>query len=233
LALGLAAAAAARTERVRWVDPNALDPDAPPVAGFRIYLGADPGVYDSAIDVGVPRRDLGGVVPVYSHKIHLERPGTIYLAVTAYDAQGRESAFSNERARLDSDLDGIPDGNGRGEPPCAPGETLDCRDNCPHAPNPLQEDAGGVGPTSTPDGIGDACQCGDVDGNGRVTVADAFSILQALRDPPGPSPPNLDLCDVGGAAACTTDDAVAIWRAQFAGGWPLRQRCAPALSAGG
>jgi hypothetical protein len=58
-------------------------------------------------------------------------------------------------AVLDSDGDGHPD----------------AADNCPYEPNPTQSDGGGWQSTS-PDGIGDACQCGSVDLSGAITSSD-------------------------------------------------------------
>jgi hypothetical protein len=87
------------------------------------------------------------------------------------------------------------------------------RDNCPHAANPDQSDVGGVGSGSGPDGIGDACQCGDVSGDGRVTLTDAVLIIRAKLSPPTATLARPELCDVGGSAGCTMWDAVTIQRA--------------------
>lgn len=227
LALGLASTAAARTERVRWLDPNALDPSAPPVAGFRIHLGTSPGRYDEVIDVGLSPRTSTRLLPLYGQRIKVERYGAVYVAVTAYDELGRESAYSNEGVRLDTDGDGIPDRDGGGGARCISGQTSDCEDNCPYASNPGQEDGGGVGVASDPDGIGDACQCGDVDGDGRVTYSDAFTILNALDEPPGPPMAKPELCDVGPPFSCSPVDARRILRAQIPGGDKIRQQCPP------
>lgn len=86
-------------------------------------------------------------------------------------------------------------------------------DNCPFVANALQDDAGGVGSTSPPNGVGDACECGDVTGDGRVTVADAATISRALLTPPTAVMTRPELCDVGGAAGCSVADAVAVRRA--------------------
>jgi cysteine-rich repeat protein len=107
--------------------------------------------------------------------------------------------------------------------PCAPiclsdtdGDGVcDPEDNCPYAANPGQEDTGGIGASSGPDGIGDACQCGDVNGNGRVTLADSVIILRSLLNPPTASLTRPELCDVGGSAGCSLADAVIILRANL------------------
>ncbi len=73
---------------------------------------------------------------------------------------------------------------------------------------------GGADPTDTnSDGIGDACQCGDVDGDGWVTLADAVEIRRSLLNPPTATLARPDLCDVGGNAACTLTDALIVRRA--------------------
>jgi hypothetical protein len=55
-------------------------------AGFKVYYGRTPGVYDAAIDVGMAAGyDFTGLAP-----------GTYYFSVTAYDATGSESPYSNE-----------------------------------------------------------------------------------------------------------------------------------------
>jgi hypothetical protein len=89
----------------------------------------------------------------------------------------------------------------------------DVDDNCLNEPNPTQSDVGGVGAGSSPDGIGDACQCGDVSGNGFVTTADATLMTRSLLVPPTATLARPDLCNVGGSASCTTADAVIVTRA--------------------
>jgi hypothetical protein len=59
----------------------------------------------------------------------------------------------------------------------------DTADNCPRTANQSQTDAGGVN-TSTPDGAGDACQCGDVNGDGRFDGADLAPIRAAPKSGP-------------------------------------------------
>ena len=56
---------------------------------------------------------------------------------------------------------------------------LDGVDNCVHSANPLQEDFAGLyGPPG--DGIGDACQCGDVNSDGAVDLLDAATYERGL-----------------------------------------------------
>jgi len=115
---------------------------------------------------------------------------------------------------LDSDLDSV----------------ADIVDNCPSFANPSQSDSGGIGAASGPDGIGDACQCGDVNGNGRVTTADATLVTRSLLVPPTAVLAEPQQCNVGGSAACTTADAVIITRALLVPPTAaVQQVCAPAL----
>jgi hypothetical protein len=106
----------------------------------------------------------------------------------------------------------------------------DSADNCPFVANADQRDTGGIGATSSPDGVGDACQCGDVSGNGRVTAADAVLITRALLVPPTATLTRSDLCNVGGTAACTAADSVIVTRALLLPPTAnVAQECAPAL----
>ncbi len=115
-------------------------------------------------------------------------------------------------------------------PPDSDGDGLrDDVDNCPGVVNPGQEDPGGVGEGSGPDGIGTFCQCGDVNGDGFVTKDDRKAIRDSLA--PGKSTPlaHPNRCDVDGDGACTGDDAHVIGRAQPRPGKAvLLQECAPA-----
>ena len=93
----------------------------------------------------------------------------------------------------DADSDGIPDGS----------------DNCVFVANPGQEDLGGLLGSGS-DGIGDVCQCGDLNGDGRVDLLDA-AIYQ--RDLAGLSPEasNPELCSVaGGRLDCEVNDEWAL-----------------------
>ena len=84
-------------------------------------------------------------------------------------------------------------------------------DNCPFVANPQQEDSGGVG-SQGPDGIGDACQCGDVTGDG---IGNSFDATMIKRQALGLSAPLFnvpDNCDVTGDGNCNSFDATMITR---------------------
>ncbi len=110
----------------------------------------------------------------------------------------------------DADADGVPD----------------AFDDCPFAADPAQVD-------SNADGIGDACQCGDVSGDGFVSAVDA-DLVQLWLASPGVPPAGLPRCNVSGAAAaagtdCRIDDYAVLQRA--ASGRPPGPAnvCGPAL----
>ncbi len=93
---------------------------------------------------------------------------------------------------------------------------LDASDDCPTAWDPGQADTGGVGVSSGPDGIGDACQCGDIDFDLRVTDLDVVAFRLHLAQSPGATlGPAAGLrCDVaGGGSACDVLDVVVLQRA--------------------
>ena len=58
----------------------------------------------------------------------------------------------------------------------------DAADNCALEANTAQTDSGGIG-TGSPDGIGDACQCGDVSDDGVVDAMDGAVYRLWLADP--------------------------------------------------
>ncbi len=91
----------------------------------------------------------------------------------------------------------------------------DAVDNCPFVSNPGQQDTGGVGAGSLPDGIGDACQCGDVNGDGKVTLIDSVIITRSLLVPPTATLANPTRCDANGDGKCNLADATIVRRAQL------------------
>jgi hypothetical protein len=205
-----------------------------PVDEFRVYKGPalDRG---TLVYAGMPAPDAQGVFAASVQIDEIAQNVPVYVWLTAANATG-ESAPSNANfypegcdPAVDSDCDGVPDDGAAGNVRCATGQTVGCDDNCPYWPNPGQEDNGGIS-TTVPDGIGDACQCGDVSGDGRVTSADSVIIKRALVIPPRAVMAHPERCDVGGSAACTSADSVIVQRALST---PPRatifQQCDPAL----
>ncbi len=76
------------------------------------------------------------------------------------------------------------------------------RDNCPFAFNPTQDNSGAVLPLAA-DGIGDACQCGDVNDDGIVDYDDYDAYRDSLADP---DPDGLGLT-LAGVAKCSVIDS--------------------------
>jgi hypothetical protein len=72
-------------------------------------------------------------------------------------------------------------------------------DNCPLLANPAQTDVDA-------NGRGDACECGDQDGNGRLSVADIVAINRALFS----SAWITERCDANHDGRCNVADIVAI-----------------------
>ena len=111
----------------------------------------------------------------------------------------------------------------------------DACDNCRFAPNPSQSDLGGVF-ASGPDGIGDACQCGDVTDavhagpDGVVSALDVAEVRLFLAGASTmPSSAVISRCSVDGVTgACTVLDWALLARAQALGS-PLAQVCRPAV----
>jgi hypothetical protein len=74
------------------------------------------------------------------------------------------------------------------------------RDNCPWAFNPTQADSGGIDDVAA-DGIGDACQCGDVDDDGIVDDLDVIAYRGFL------AAPSLAPLSPAGVAKCSVIDS--------------------------
>jgi hypothetical protein len=98
----------------------------------------------------------------------------------------------------------------------------DVCDNCLSVANPDQMDSGGVGSPSdpqgsVPDGRGNACQCGDVNGDGRVLGNDVTLIRRFLLNLSVPSSLRISHCNVAGPAGsavtqCQGNDTTVIRR---------------------
>jgi hypothetical protein len=91
---------------------------------------------------------------------------------------------------------------------------LDPDDNCPFVANVDQTD-------TDQNDIGDACQCGDVNGDGITNVTDALAIA---RGEVLSSDPNFGKCDVNGDGVCNVTDALGIARGEISS-LPGDQRC--------
>jgi hypothetical protein len=73
----------------------------------------------------------------------------------------------------------------------------DAADNCPAVSNVSQTDSAGIG-SLAPDGRGNACQCGDVSGDGGAQVNDATLIRRAFAGI-GPGLARSELCNTSGS----------------------------------
>jgi hypothetical protein len=109
----------------------------------------------------------------------------------------------------DSDDDGVLDdgdaSGSAGDYLCAAPQRLGCDDNCPFVANPDQQ--------ADATRIGSACRCGDVSGDGRLSVADFNTCpMDASR------PRCADFCDANGDRICDVRDLVALRMAIF-GQW--------------
>jgi len=93
----------------------------------------------------------------------------------------------------------------------------DSVDVCPTQADPQQADRDG-------NGVGDACECGDQNGDGNVDVSDIVAINQAIFDPKLAT----SLCDANGDGLCNVQDIVAVNRRIFGG----EARCAARPGAG-
>jgi hypothetical protein len=76
---------------------------------------------------------------------------------------------------------------------------LDASDRCPFFPDPLQTDSDG-------NARGDACECGDQNGDARVDVTDIIAINLAIFDPSRVTA----LCDANRDGLCDISDMVAV-----------------------
>jgi hypothetical protein len=95
----------------------------------------------------------------------------------------------------DTDSDGVCDGPLLGGGSCLSAGP----DNCPFIVNPSQVNGDAFA-------AGDHCQCGDVTGDGPLTLADYQAARDALVDPTPELPFDPQRCDVNGDSACDVED---------------------------
>ena len=101
-------------------------------------------------------------------------------------------------------------------------------DDCPYEPNPDQTDSGGF-ETTTPDGVGDACQCGDVSGDGVVDANDVSVYRAFLTQEPSAPFSAARKCKVAtNGGPCTILDLVIVKRSTQLGVPLISQACAAA-----
>jgi hypothetical protein len=88
----------------------------------------------------------------------------------------------------------------------------DIDDNCLFEPNLDQNDEGGVGDHDGPNGIGDACECGDSTGDGEVDASDLAALRLWLLDPFNQGLAAPETCSAWGDSECALDDLVVLAR---------------------
>jgi hypothetical protein len=159
------------------------------------------GTYDAALAAANPQDLIAGNVPYLIDGISICDTLSFYYwsQYTLHATPEVVVTSSDIRAdcpALDVDGDGV----------------NDLADNCPFVDNPDQLDSGGIN-TTVPDGIGDACQCGDVTGNGIVNGQDGNVIKRhGLRIEPNDTFVVPGNCDVTGNGLCNGQDANATQR---------------------
>ena len=191
--------------------------------GFGGLPGSLSGSTDKEIFVYNP--EFGTVIQLTDDDDADDRWPTVTADGTiVWTGKGRYPGYVSTSVDLEIFL-AVPTGDADGD------EVDDPLDNCPLEPNTDQADTGGLGPSSPPDGVGDACQCGDLDGSGSVTLGDLLLMRGEVAGLGGSPMP--DRCSVTGfdgpdAAACDLLDIAVLARALGELGPGLVQLCAPA-----
>jgi hypothetical protein len=70
-----------------YTDGSTLSPTD--IGGYKIYYGTSPGAY-------IDYRDIGNTTSIQVPSLNLPAKQIYYAAVTVYDSEGYESAFSDE-----------------------------------------------------------------------------------------------------------------------------------------
>jgi hypothetical protein len=224
-------------ETIDFGDPNhtfTLGPD--PAASPPLPSDLTRTLYVSLVgklDVGAILKSLNttveGVTPTFLGILEYSGAGfpppelitsevTSLPGVTAAVVAADETVFSGDDVTVIDGFDAQDDtdADGRG----------DATDNCPFTPNSPWLDQGGVRRT-TPDGFGDACQCGESTGNGRVYAEDVLplqQLLAGLSDDAGAQ----ERCSVTGGTECDLLDIVIVGRVTAEAGGNIEQKCAAA-----
>ena len=207
-----------------------------PVAGYEVFVNRNGAGYPAVPDQ---------LVTAPQATVSASYGDTLVIAVAAYDASNALGPLSPASALYDfvaAAAGPVPTltgwtCNGASPTVCTMVDTdgdgvPDLIDNCPYTYNPDQKDSGGVG-TATPDGIGDACQCGDVNDDGIVSTADSTILTRSLV---GLSPyltagamPGAAKCDLNGDGLCTTADLSILTRGLVGLSPGIKQVCPAAV----
>ena len=116
----------------------------------------------------------------------------------------------------------------QGSLPAASGDydldsVVDSEDNCPLAANPAQTDSGGQA------GVGDPCECGDVDDDGDLAQSDVDALGAFLAEiAPLAAAQKCDVAGPPGEGACNVVDRVVLARALVDLGPGIELLCPPA-----
>jgi len=195
----------------------ARDADSNALGGIRLAPIVHPVASYRSTDCGPSGLALGGTTVPFTEPQLLLR----YPTHADYACQMREATYQNVKdgflleqdapsllSRVDAAVNRWPTAPGVAD--CDDDGIPDDVDNCPLVANTDQADSGGVN-TTTPDGIGDACQCGDVTGNGIVNGQDANAIKRhGLGQEPNPTYRVPGNCDVTGNGQCNGQDGNAV-----------------------
>ena len=146
--------------------------------------------------------------PLAADHLNPSGPRALWLANGYFGAIYRRGAFAGPPP--DADLDGV----------------ADSIDDCRYEANPAQTDSGGPN-GATANGIGDACECGDLGTNGRVEDADVSALRSWLARAPGPVPA-LQRCSVRGGIECDVVDWAVLRRARLSLAPGIAEVCAAA-----